>query len=639
MGTFFRGTTYTMPEAHDDQMPPGGNVGDELPPLTTYDALHPAAYTSGLMSVTHVDLSNDGVRDFVFGLPFVSSAWDFIDSDPADGCSDTDLGYLDVGPQWSWCETADTGRDDLVSPFHPPHFFLMGQKFVYNSIGQGIVIAVDGTNNISENGAFSLFVDAGLAGQHDPDGAQDDEGVQWAINAVPAGMRFRGGWFDEIERFLVDDGNYGTWHSESDYGRTIARMPNFDNSPGDELLISSPGYDPLGGFNADGSHAPYDPNDLDRGRLTVWRSGPVDSYLSAGIYASTEMSLPSYTTAGDSCIEFEEDEETVREYCLRAFVPLPNHTTLLGEQVGDRFGFARPAGDFNQDGVVDILAGAPGASRNGRTECGVVYILKTPLGGFGDTDLKTAVRPRIEIIGNHSGDMFGLVQTSVLDINADGVDDVAFASESYDEPNGVNSGYVGVIFGARPITGEEGFSPVDVGTFDLPGVKFYGAHAGAKAGHDIASAGDFNGDGVGDLLITSPGERRQVDVQSIDPNTGLPITVTETHVGVAYLIFGGQHLVDLDPDANVSFNLTQVGTATLPGIVFISRFALGTQDEAPIETAAGIGDIDGDGFDDIILGAPHADFVYPNSPNQRRVDAGEAYIVYGSNYGSNRLNQ
>jgi hypothetical protein len=82
----------------------------------------------------------------------------------------------------------------------------MGQKFVSNSIGQGIVIAVDGTNNISENGAFSLFVDAGLAGQHDPDGAQDDEVVQWAINAVPAGMRFRA-LGAPSERDRVDDGN------------------------------------------------------------------------------------------------------------------------------------------------------------------------------------------------------------------------------------------------------------------------------------------------------------------------------------------------------------------------------------------------------------------------------------------------
>src|SRR4029077_20858112 len=109
------------------------------------------------------------------------------------------------------------------------------------------------------------------------------------------------------------------------------------------------------------------------------------------------------------------------------------------------------------------------------------------------------------------------------------------------------------------------FKPEDIGTATLAGVKFFGPTAGAKAGFDVDSAGDFNQDGFGDLLITCPGETRVVNGQN--------------RLGVAYLIFGGPHLnPHQGGPAGNAYNLSQVGVAdaqgnvALPGIVFISRF-------------------------------------------------------------------
>ena len=76
----------------------------------------------------------------------------------------------------------------------------------------------------------------------------------------------------------------------------------------------------------------------------------------------------------------------------------------------------------------------------------------------------------------------------------------------------------------------------------------------------------------------------------------------------------------------------------MPGIVFISRVLQsagpGTE-EARIEIAGLAGDVDGDGFDDILFGAPKADFVNTLNPSQRLVDAGEVYLIYGNNFGTN----
>lgn len=642
VGRFFRGTVYAMPAAHGDRTPPE----ELLDPTDPNNAVHLAARTAGLTSITRFDMNQDGISDVVFGLPFVSHALDSVDDDPADGCEGG--GYIDGAPNSTRCNQT------------PPNDNLSGGP---DEINQGLVVMVDGTTDIANS--FRLFVDAGVAGQYDSPGHLDDEGVIRAgASEVPMGVRIRGAWYDNDWDQLLEgsdcclahvgagcentacsdlvcdypgmsyccsDGERGwdylcawmamrfcsvcsafggyVYTSSSEYGRTVAVLPRVDNDSFDELLVSAPGFDPLDPAVDPGSAGLLD---RDRGRVTVWWSNVLTG---EGYFGGSVRSLPGYTQCpGGGCTEGTD-------YCCRARVVQPTSNDIWGQEPGDRLGYAAAAGDINQDGTSDISAGAPGADRNGRVDCGVAYIFAVPVGGFGDTDLASATFPRVEIVGENDYDRFGEVQTGVGDISGDSIADAAFAAEWYDGPNGLDSGYVGVVFGNRPITGEMGFSPAEVGTFVLPGIRFYGAAAGARAGHDIASAGDFNGDGVSDLLISSPGETRFVGGQ--------------LRRGVVYLIFGGNHLVNTTIGANTWFSLSQVGTSALPGIVFISRFAVGTLDEAPLETVGGIGDIDDDGFDDIILGAPLADFAY--SVTQRRLDAGEAYIVYGSNHGSNRI--
>src|SRR5207247_1921728 len=125
------------------------------------------------------------------------------------------------------------------------------------------------------------------------------------------------------------------------------------------------------------------------------------------------------------------------------------------------------------------------------------------------------------------------------------VEDLAFASQHFpdDIRGNTEAGFVGVIFGNRPLTGENLFFPEQVGSAQLAGVRFYGATTGAHAGASVSSAGDFNQDGFGDLLIASPGEVRIVN--------------GEQRQGVAYLIFGGPHLL------NKNFSLSQVGSPDL----------------------------------------------------------------------------
>ncbi|MBI1825863.1 MAG: FG-GAP repeat protein [Planctomycetes bacterium] len=394
---------------------------------------------------------------------------------------------------------------------------------------------------------------------------------------------------------------------------------------------------------------------------------------------------------------------------------------VFAENINDRLGGARSAGDFNLDGIDDIICGAPLNDRSGAPDAGAVYVLycRTVLSDFDlkNADSPTLRTPMLRIRGEKPGDQIGWRQASGLDVNGDRIDDVFFSSprtdfggisrstcakdfngdgsvdtndlslanfnscvqnfgtevftddpcKAFDYDNDgdiddddrcvfcclsgscnveqtcvnghnkadccenlVDNGFAAVVFGGRTIDGDRDIS--QIATSELPGVIFFGGRAGDRAGIDVSSAGDFNQDGFGDILIAVPGEVRIDDAG-------------RQRLGVVYLIFGGTHL------NNTRWNLSDknrgVGSADLPGIVFLSPFVMGRPNEAAPSTVGFLGDINNDGFGDIAIGNPKADFIdltYPQGPDApgsdasagRRSDAGNIYIVYGNNFGSNR---
>ncbi|MCH7995876.1 MAG: FG-GAP repeat protein, partial [Planctomycetes bacterium] len=316
----------------------------------------------------------------------------------------------------------------------------------------------------------------------------------------------------------------------------------------------------------------------------------------------------------------------------------PRMLRIRGETAGDKIGWRQAAGlDVDGDRVDDIFissptADFPRASDGGpeKARCGGDLNRDGVVNGsdFDAFAFNSCVTSDNEILLSSSS-------CKVFDYNNDGRvdedDETVFrclsstGGSSSCCDNVVDNGFVGIVFGGVTINGDRTIS--QIGTKDLPGVVFYGAAAGDRAGMDVSSAGDFNQDGFGDILISAPGEAR-VD------RTGEGV-----RQGVVYLIFGGTHLF------NTKWSLAQVGSEELPGIVFLSPFAQGTVDEAAPTTVGLIGDVNNDGFGDIAIGNPLADFLDENFPQGpggddqqigRLKDAGDIYIIYGNNFGSNR---
>jgi len=317
----------------------------------------------------------------------------------------------------------------------------------------------------------------------------------------------------------------------------------------------------------------------------------------------------------------------------------PPTLRIRGETSGDQLGHVQVSGlDINGDRIDDVFFASPSADFGGvstpacRGLCGDVdgngildgndldlALFNTCRSSFGEEVFTD------DQVGDRSCKALDFDNDRDIDNDDRTVFDCLVAGFSNCCP--ADNGFIGVIFGNINLDGDRTLS--QLATNDLPGIKFFGANTGDRAGADVVSAGDFNRDGFGDLLIAAPG------VCFTDANG-------RDRMGVAYLIFGGTHL-----DGNRTFSLNQVGSPELPGIVFQTPFFAGRPNEAPIDHVGALGDINADGFADIGLGITRADFIdsaLPQNPNDpgtnpnigRRPDDGNVYIIYGNNTGSNQ---
>jgi Ca2+-binding RTX toxin-like protein len=275
-----------------------------------------------------------------------------------------------------------------------------------------------------------------------------------------------------------------------------------------------------------------------------------------------------------------------------------NGFRISGEVANDVSGFSvASAGDVNGDGIDDLLIGAKFADPNA-SATGASYVVfgrdRATAGDFlanlnlSDLDGSNG----FQISGEVTLDQSGSSVASAGDINGDGIDDLIIGAR-YADPNGASSGASYVVFGS-----DAGFVPdLNLSTLDgSNGFQINGALAGDQAGFSVASAGDVNGDGIDDLIIAAP---------YADPNGRFS--------GTTYVVFG----------SNAGF----AATLELSGLDGSNGFRINgaTLDDVSGFSVASAGDVNDDGFDDLIIGARAAD---PNGSM-----SGSSYVVFGSDAG------
>ena len=261
--------------------------------------------------------------------------------------------------------------------------------------------------------------------------------------------------------------------------------------------------------------------------------------------------------------------------------------TVYGEGEHGDFGFSVAAGDVNGDGTDDILVGAPTVAGRGGTD-GAVYVVfgAEDLGGTVDT---AAAQQDLTVTGPGGVSYFG-DSLAVGDVNGDGASDIIIgATFAADQERGI--GNVGAVYAVFGPVGAADTVETALGEHDA---VIFGAEPFDELG-DTVAAGDVNGDGYGDIIATA---------EAADGPDNDRSTAAEVHV-----VFGASGLS---------------GTLRISdGDQDVSVYGAEAHDTLGFSLASG--DLDGDGFDDIIMGARLAD-----GPENSRQQAGEVYVVFGA---------
>ena len=272
-----------------------------------------------------------------------------------------------------------------------------------------------------------------------------------------------------------------------------------------------------------------------------------------------------------------------------------NGFTLNGIDAFDNAGMSiSPAGDVNGDGYDDLIIGAWLADPNGDSsgETYVVYGGASAPGTAGELDLSSLDGTEgFSLSGIDPNDGSGFSVSSAGDVNGDGYDDLLIGA-GFADPNGDSSGETYVVYGGARAPGTDGvlaLSTLDGGN----GFILNGIDASDYSGRAVSSAGDVNGDGYDDLIIGA---------YRADPNGDSS--------GETYIVYGAAAATALMLDLS-----------TLDGGngFAIAGSALGDRSGTSVSSA---GDVNGDGYDDLIIGASEAD---PGGD----MAAGETYVVYG----------
>jgi hypothetical protein len=273
------------------------------------------------------------------------------------------------------------------------------------------------------------------------------------------------------------------------------------------------------------------------------------------------------------------------------------HGALSGDNLGVQ---ASGVGDVNNDGYYDFLVGADKADMPGKADAGAAYLVfGVPRRLTSTIDTAGSLSSTgIKISGGYTNDFTGQYVSGAGDFNNDGIDDFIIGAPQFTPSGRTTAGAAVVIFGKT-----NGWADVNLASLASGSAGFWlwGAATLDEFGHCVSGAGDVNGDGIDDVMVGA---------YKADP-------AGRSDAGTTYVVFGHS-------------------TATAFSTIDMSTFSSGSKGfkvngavaaDRSGDRLRGGGDLNDDGFADVLIGAYQFDF-------SGRTDSGALYVIFGHSTGT-----
>lgn len=461
-------------------------------------------------------------------------------------------GYSDVivGAYWAENGQSDEGRAYVYNG-SPSGLGNASSSRTLNQTNARFGLAVASTGDLNGDGYCDVIVGAPYF-----DNGNTNEGRAYVYLGTAGGISLTSSWNSESNQ------------TNAEYGRTVGSAGDVNGDGYCDVLIAAPYFD--NGQLNEGRSMLYSGSITGLGATPAWtmESDQVDAQLGLSLGTAGDVNGDGYSDViiGIPLWDNGQTDEG------RAVVHFGSSTGLSAtfnwsaesDQAGAQFGLSvATAGDVYTDGYSDVVIGAPFYDGGQTDEGRVCVYYGTPSGPAPFITWSAE--------SDHAGAQFGISVSTAGDVNGDGKPDLIIGANLYDGPE-INEGRAFVYHGSGS---------------GLPATPNWTAEnnsANSQFGYNVSNAGDVNGDGYGDVLISAHLLGNGRTHNYLGSATGLNTVPAWTSIGSQV---GEQH-----------------GTSS-----------------------SGAGDVDGDGYGDVIVGSPlYNSFFFPTTYN----DAGRAQVYYGN---------